>query len=58
MENFPMKRRAGLVEPGKNQLEGSSSDWHTIQKFARVSNDAYQILMETKDAPLVSFWCH
>ena len=31
--------QGGVVYPGKNQLEGSSSDWNTIQNFASVRND-------------------
>lgn len=47
--------QGGLVQPGLNQLEGTSSDWNTIQHFAAVRNDASQIVFVSNDAPLVQF---
>lgn len=45
--------QGGVVYPGSNQLEGSSSDWNTIQNFASVKSDNAQIVFTTKDTPLV-----
>ena len=47
--------QGGVVYPGKNQLEGTSSDWNTIQNFASVRNRKGQILFVSKDIPLVHF---
>jgi hypothetical protein len=44
-----------VVNPGKNQLEGTASDWSTIQSFATVRNDRAQILFASPDIPLVQF---
>ncbi len=45
----------GTVKPGINQLEGSASDWNTIQSFASVRNQKTQILFASPDIPLVQF---
>ncbi|MCP5538504.1 MAG: hypothetical protein H7A51_20025 [Akkermansiaceae bacterium] len=47
--------QGGLVSPGVNQLEGSSSDWNAIQNFAAVKNPDAQIIFTSKDMPLVQF---
>ena len=47
--------QGGVVEPGKNQLEGTASDWNTIQNFAAVRTDNSQIVFCSNDAPLVQF---
>jgi len=47
--------QGGLVSPGVNQLEGTSSDWNTIQNFASVRNDKSQIVFGSNDIPLVQF---
>ncbi len=47
--------QGGLVSPGVNQLEGSSSDWNAIQNFAAVRNMDAQIVFSSKDIPLVQF---
>lgn len=47
--------QGGLVSPGVNQLEGSSSDWNAIQNFAAVRNQNAQIVFTSKDMPLVQF---
>jgi len=47
--------QGGVVYPGVNQLEGSSSDWNTIQNFAAVKNDNSQIVFVSNDIPLVQF---
>lgn len=43
----------GFVKPGENQLEGTSSDWNTIQNFVSARTDGYQILLSSKEVPLV-----
>ena len=47
--------QGGVVYPGVNQLEGSSSDWNTIQNFASVKSAGAQIVFVSKDIPLVQF---
>jgi len=47
--------QGGVVYPGKNQLEGTSSDWNTIQNFAAVKSRDAQIVFGSKDMPLVQF---
>ncbi len=47
--------QGGMVEPGINQLEGTASDWNTIQHFASVKNDKTQIVFGSIDVPLVQF---
>jgi hypothetical protein len=60
--SFPLKleggklafeAQGGVVYPGINQLEGSSSDWNTIQNFAAVKSEEAQIVFVSKDIPLV-----
>jgi glycosyl hydrolase family 38 len=47
--------QGGIVYPGINQLEGSSSDWNTIQNFATVKGDNSQIVFVSNEIPLVQF---
>lgn len=47
--------QGGVVYPGINQLEGSSSDWNTIQNFAAVKGDNSQIVFVSNEIPLVQF---
>ena len=47
--------QGGVVYPGQNQLEGSSSDWNTIQNFASVRNEQSQIVFVSSEIPLVQF---
>lgn len=47
--------QGGVVYPGKNQLEGSSSDWNTIQNFTSVRNNKAQIVFVSSEIPLVQF---
>ncbi len=57
LKNSKIKFEAqgGIVAPGENQLEGTSSDWNTIQNFASVRNEKSQIVLVSKDVPLVQF---
>ena len=43
----------GTVIPGKDQIEGSASDWDGIQNFVSVRNDNSQIVFVSPDIPLV-----
>lgn len=47
--------QGGVVYPGINQLEGTSSDWNAIQSFASVRNSNSQILLSSNEIPLVQF---
>ncbi|MDP2895309.1 MAG: glycoside hydrolase family 38 C-terminal domain-containing protein [bacterium] len=44
-----------VMKPGIEQLPGSSSDWHCIQRWADFSNDEFGVTWVTLDAPLVQF---
>ena len=43
----------GIVYPGKNQLEGTSSDWHTVQNFLAVRGPRGQIVLGSREVPLM-----
>lgn len=47
--------QGGVVYPGENQLEGTSSDWNGVQNFAFVRNAESQIVMGSNDVPLMQF---
>lgn len=47
--------QGGIVYPGENQLEGTSSDWNTIQNFAAVKGKECQIVFVSNEIPLVQF---
>ncbi len=47
--------QGGIVVPGKDQLEGTSSDWNTIQSFAAARNKNMQIVFCSDEMPLVQF---
>jgi len=47
--------QGGCVEPGRDQLAGSSSDWHTVQNFVTVHSPRGQIVWAPVQAPLVQF---
>ncbi|MFC2102546.1 glycoside hydrolase family 38 C-terminal domain-containing protein, partial [Bacteroidota bacterium] len=51
--HFVVEVAGGTVVPGKDQLEGSSSDWIGIQNFVSVRNDSAQILFVSPEIPLV-----
>ncbi|MEN8187875.1 MAG: glycoside hydrolase family 38 C-terminal domain-containing protein [Bacteroidota bacterium] len=53
--NLAFEVQGGVVYPGINQLEGSSSDWNTLQNFASVRNDKAQIVFVSDETPLVQF---
>ncbi|MEI6457151.1 MAG: glycoside hydrolase family 38 C-terminal domain-containing protein, partial [bacterium] len=43
----------GTVVPGRDQIEGSSSDWNGIQNFVAIKNDTVQIVFVSPEIPLV-----
>lgn len=43
----------GMVAPGKNQIEGTSSDWHAVQNFLAIRSAEGQIVLGSHEAPLV-----
>lgn len=45
----------GTVRPGKDQLEGTSSDWHTVQNFLSFRAPDRQIILGSDEVPLVQF---
>jgi len=47
--------QGGIVIPGRDQLEGTSSDWNTIQSFAAVKGKDSQIVFCSPEMPLVQF---
>ncbi len=47
--------QGGIVYPGENQLEGTSSDWNGVQNFAFVKNETSQIVLGSNDVPLMQF---
>ncbi len=50
---FVVEVAGGTMMPGKDQLEGSSSDWLGIQNFVSVRNDSAQIVFVSPEIPLV-----
>ncbi len=47
--------QGGIVSPGENQLPGTASDWNTVQNFAAVRNERYQIVLSSSEVPLMQF---
>ncbi len=43
----------GAMIPGREQIEGSASDWMGIQNFAALRNDSGQIIFVSPEIPLV-----
>jgi len=44
--------QGGVVRPGLDQLEGTASDWSTVQSFMAVRNDSAQVVLSSNDLPL------
>jgi hypothetical protein len=53
--NLAFDVQGGIVYPGINQLEGTASDWNTVQNFASLKNQKGQIVYSSNDVPLVQF---
>lgn len=47
--------QGGEVSPGANQLQGTATDWNTVQNYARVRNDKAQIVLVSDEVPLMQF---
>jgi len=45
--------QGGVVEPGRDQLAGSSSDWQTVQNFLAVRSPRGQVVWGSDQVPLV-----
>jgi hypothetical protein len=50
---FVAQVAGGTMVPGKQQMEGSSSDWLGIQDFVALRSDSGQIVMVSPEIPLV-----
>jgi len=44
--------QGGVVSPGENQLEGTASDWNTVQNFVTARNDKAQFIVGSNLIPL------
>jgi len=45
----------GTIEAGVEQIPGSTNDWNTVQNFASVRNDTEQIILGSREIPLMQF---
>ena len=45
----------GNIEAGADQIPGSSNDWFTVQNFAAARNDDMQVVMGSREIPLMQF---
>lgn len=45
--------QGGILKPGENQLEGSSTEWYTMQNLAAAKSDGHRILLSSREVPLV-----
>ena len=47
--------QGGVIEPGKDQISGSSNDWYTVQAFTSVRNASAQVVFGCTEMPLMQF---
>lgn len=47
--------QGGVVEAGVDQIPGSANDWNTVQNFAAVRSNDAQIVVVSKEIPLMQF---
>ncbi len=47
--------QGGEIEAGVDQIRGSANDWNTVQDYARLKSSSTQILLSSKEAPLMQF---
>jgi alpha-mannosidase len=47
--------QGGMVEPGVDQIPGTSTDWNVIQHYAAVENENHHITFTSNEIPLVQF---
>ncbi|MEG1544729.1 MAG: glycoside hydrolase family 38 C-terminal domain-containing protein, partial [Tannerellaceae bacterium] len=45
----------GTIEAGVDQIPGSSNDWYTVQNFATARNAGSQVIMGSREIPLMQF---
>lgn len=45
----------GTIQAGVDQIPGSTNDWNTVQNFASVRNNSEQIILGSKEIPLMQF---
>ena len=51
--HFKVDIAGGVIVPGKDQLEGSCSDWIAYQNFVALQNDSLQIVITSPEIPMV-----
>ncbi|SFK56272.1 Glycosyl hydrolases family 38 N-terminal domain-containing protein [Porphyromonadaceae bacterium KH3CP3RA] len=44
--------QGGIVSSGENQIEGTASDWNTVQNFVSVRNNNSQFILGSNEIPL------
>ena len=47
--------QGGEIRAGIDQIPGSSNDWNSVQNYARLSNKDAQIVLSSKEIPLMQF---
>ncbi|WP_340111569.1 glycoside hydrolase family 38 C-terminal domain-containing protein [Maribellus mangrovi] len=47
--------QGGEIRAGIDQIPGSSNDWNSVQNYARLSNSDAQIILSSKEIPLMQF---
>jgi len=47
--------QGGEVRAGVDQIPGSANDWNTVQTYARLSNANAQIILSSREIPLMQF---
>jgi hypothetical protein len=45
----------GTIEAGIDQIPGSSNDWYTVQNFAAALNSREQVVVSSREIPLMQF---
>ena len=48
-----MDVQGGIMHPGENQLEGTSTDWNTMQNYVSVGYDGGQTVLSSPEIPMV-----
>ena len=47
--------QGGTIETGKDQINGSSNDWYSVQNFTSVRNSGSQVVIGCGEMPLMQF---
>jgi alpha-mannosidase len=47
--------QGGMVEPGENQIPGTSNDWNAVQNFAALRSPNAQVVLVSDEIPLMEF---